>query len=118
MLKIVGTALTAAALFAGIAQADPALIRKDVAVSMSDLDLSTESGAKTLITRIEKAASEACGTTPYFYSYYSVAPGLATKQFSDCRTNAIGTAVKAVNAPLVHQIFASNTSYVRVATGR
>lgn len=106
MLKFVGTALTAAALIAGIAQAgDDLMIRKDVAVTYSDLDVSTEAGARALLSRIEKAAAEACGKSPFYYSSYSIAPSLASKQFDECRTNAINSAVKSVKAPKVQQIF-------------
>lgn len=118
MLKFVGTALSAATLLAGLATAgEPAMIRKDVAVSYSDLDLSTEAGAKALVGRIEKAAAEACGSTPYFYSSYSVAPGLASRTFNECRANAINSAVKSVNAPKVRQIYGANPAYTKVAAG-
>jgi UrcA family protein len=117
MLKIVGTALFAAGLIAGAAQAQPDLVRKDVEVSYSDLDLSTDTGARALLGRIDAAAKSACGETPYFYSYYSVAPDLASKDFATCRANAMTVAVTNVKAPLVHQLFANSDHYVRVARG-
>ncbi|GAA0527282.1 UrcA family protein [Rhizomicrobium palustre] len=116
MLKIVGTALVAAGLIAGAAQAEE-VIRKDVQVAYHDLDLASETGAKTLLVRIEKAANEACGNSPYFYSSYSVAPALASKQFAACRANAINSAVKSVKAPLVQNLYATNGSYTRMAAG-
>ena len=118
MLKFVGTALTAAALIVGAAHAESNLIRKDVEVSYRDLNLSTEDGARTLLVRIKTAAASACGGSPVFYSSYSVAPALATQEFATCRANAINAAVSSIPAPLVHQIFASNGSYERVAGAR
>jgi UrcA family protein len=117
MLKFVGTALTAAALIVGAAQAED-LIRKDVEVSYSDLNLSTDAGARQLLVRINAAAASACGGSPAFYSTYSVAPTLAYKQFDTCRSNAVNAAVSSIKAPLVHQIFASNGAFERVAGAR
>jgi len=118
MLKFVGTALTAAALIVGAAHADSNLIRKDVAVSYHDLNLSTDAGARQLLVRIEAAATSACGGAAAFYPTYSVAPGLADKEFAACRSNAINAAVSGIQAPLVHQIFASNDSVTRLAGAR
>ena len=118
MLKFVGPALVAAALIAGAANAESSQIRKDVQVSYHDLNLNTDAGAHALLVRISAAASEACGTTPFFYPTYSVAPALANKEFATCRANAINAAVNGINAPLVHKLFASNPQYVRVAAGR
>lgn len=117
MLKFVGTALTAAALIVGVAHAED-LIRKDVPVSYRDLNLSTEDGARQLLVRINTAAALACGSSPTFYSSYSVAPGLAYKQFDTCRSNAVNAAVSSISAPLVHQLLASNGSFERVAGAR
>ena len=117
MLKIVGTALVAAGLIAGAAHADSGLIRKDVQVSYHDLNLSTEAGARALLVRIELAANEACGNSPFFYSSYSLAPALADKEFATCRANAINSAVSSLKAPLVREIFANN-SLTRVAASR
>ena len=119
MLKFVGTALTAAALILGAANAAAGeVIRKDVAVSYSDLNLSTDAGARALLVRINAAATSACGNSPTFYSTYSIAPSLAYREFDTCRSNAINAAISSISAPLVHQIFASNGSYDRVAGAR
>lgn len=107
MLKIVGTALAAAAMMAAAAHAGSDIIRTDVPVVYSDLDLSTEGGARELLGRIEHAAAQACGNSPLFYSSYSVAPALATGEFNTCRANAVDTAMKSLNFPMVQKIFAS-----------
>lgn len=117
MLKIVGTALAAAAVMAAAAHADPAaFIRKDVPVVYSDLDLSTEGGARELLGRVEHAAAVACGTSPHFYTSYSVAPALASKEFNTCRANAVDTAMKSLKFPMVQKIYASaDAPYLRLA---
>jgi UrcA family protein len=116
MLKIVGITLAAAALLATTAQADPAnTIRRDVHVVYSDLDLTTEGGARQLLGRIELASAQACGGSPFFYSTYNVAPSLATKEFNTCRTGAITTAMKSLPFPVVQQLYASADSPLRFA---
>jgi len=119
MLKIVGTTLAAAALLVSAAHAGSDIIRQDVQVSYSDLDLSTEGGARQLLSRIEAAAAHACGSAPIFYSSYSVAPDLAYKEFNTCRANAVTTAMKSLNFPMVQRVFASAARpAVLVAAGR
>ena len=119
MLKIVGTTLAAAALLASTAHAGSDVIRMNVPVTYSDLDLSTEGGARQLIYRVEVAAKQACGGAPVFYADYAVAPGLAYKEFNTCRANAVNTALKSLNFPMVQKIFASTASpAVLAAAGR
>ena len=116
MLKIVGITLAAAALLATTAQAAPAnTIRKDVQVVYSDLDLSTDGGARELLGRIELASAQACGGSPYFYSTYNVAPSLASKEFNTCRAGAITTAMKSLPVPAVQKLYASADSPLRFA---
>ncbi|GAA0586131.1 UrcA family protein [Rhizomicrobium electricum] len=116
MLKIVGITLTAAALLGAAAHADPNMIRKDVKVAFSDLDLSTEGGAHQLLGRVEHAAAEACGYSPSFYSVYSVAPDLAVREFNTCRANAVDTAMKSLQIPMVQKIYSSaEAPYLRLA---
>ena len=116
MLKIVGITLAAAALLATTAQAAPAnTIRKDVQVAYSDLDLSTEGGARELLGRIEQASARACGGSPVFYSTYSVAPSLAIKDFNTCRAGAINTTIKSLPFPVVQKLYSSADSPLRFA---
>jgi UrcA family protein len=116
MLKIVGTTLAAAALMAAAAHAAPEMIRTDVAVVYSDLDLSTEGGARELLGRIELAASKACGNAPSFYAYYDVAPALAAQEYNTCRATAVDTAMKSLKFPMVQKIYASvEAPYLRLA---
>ena len=52
------------ALSGASASAQPALDDVKVKVSYAGLDISTESGARTLLKRIEHAAAEVCGGEP------------------------------------------------------
>lgn len=116
MLKIVGTTLAAAAFVAAAAHADSGFVRKDVPVVYADLDLSTEGGARQLLSRVEIAAAQACGGSPFFYSSYTVAPALASKEFNTCRANAVDGAMKSLNFPMVQKIYASaDAPYLRLA---
>ena len=116
MLKIVGTAFAAAALLAAAASADSAnQIRTDVAVAYSDLDLSSESGARALLARLDAAATEACGGSPVFYSSYDVSPSWAHKEFATCKLNAITAAVKTLPYPQVQKLYASAPNPLRLA---
>jgi UrcA family protein len=101
---------------AAAAHAGSAMIRTDVPVVYSDLDLSTEGGARELLGRIEHAAAEACGNSPFFYSTYSVAPALATSEFNTCRANAVHTAMTSLKFPMVQKIYASaEAPYLKLA---
>lgn len=116
MLKKVGLSLATAALLAVSAHAGTDVIRKDVKVSYSDLDLNTQGGADQLVGRISYAAKLACGSSPSFYSYYSVAPALANEQFNTCRANAIKSAVQSVPSPLVQKYLASKEATMMFAS--
>ncbi len=112
MLRALGFSLMAAAALAGIASAGSSgeMIRKDVPVSYRDLDLNSESGARVMLVRITIAAKEACGGSPYFYSYYSSAPMLAQHEFAKCQAEAIQHAVTSLRAPAIAKLYAMNGS--------
>ena len=119
MLKIVGTTLAAAAILISAAHAGSPMIRKDVPVAYTDLDLSTEGGARELVGRIELAAAKACGGAPLFYPSYNVAPNLAIREFNTCRANAVTNAINTLNFPMVHKVFATaDKPYLRLASGK
>ena len=65
-------------------------------VTYSDLDLSTEAGARALLHRIDIAARSACGTdirSPLFPR--------ASANYRECVSGAVDTAVRQIDAPLV-----------------
>lgn len=120
MLRVIGFSLAAISISAGLANAgsDFTTIRRDVPVAYGDLNLATEAGARTMLTRITNAAREACGGSPFFYGDYSMTPGLARKDFAACQTNAVNTAVKSLNAPQVMRVYAQNGDEALRLAGR
>ena len=90
-----GVGLWLTAMAPDMAVADP--VRKQSApVTYGDLDLSTEQGAKTLLTRISKAAKTACGEL----THSALLPRESAYQWQ-CVTGAVDAAVARIDAPLV-----------------
>jgi UrcA family protein len=88
----------------GVAQAaTPADEVPKVVVSYSDLDLSTTEGARTLYTRISRAAQQVCPFQDAFE------PARVVKNHA-CREAAIERAVSAVNST---QLAAVRTEHVK-----
>lgn len=108
MLRILGISLVAMTVLGSVANAWPEYIRQDVSVRVSDLNLSTEAGARAMLTRISLAAQKACGGSAFFYGTYTIAPSLARKDFVTCQSNAVSGAVSSLNAPLVMRLYAQN----------
>jgi UrcA family protein len=70
-----------------------------VAVSYSDLNLAHEDGARTLLTRLDHAATHVCGGRP------SIADLHARSSYEACRKAAMDRAVATVHAPLVASLY-------------
>ncbi len=104
----ISLATTTALLTAAHAGSGFGIIRKDVSVSYYPTDLSTEAGARVLLARINEAAQQACGGSPYFYGTYSISPSLARRDFATCQANAVSSAIKSLNAPLLMRLYARN----------
>jgi UrcA family protein len=66
-------------------------------VTYADLDLSTQSGAQTLLKRIDDAALGICGPTPVHSSLTPTANTLHQR----CLTEAVDGAVARIGAPLL-----------------
>jgi UrcA family protein len=81
---------------AGMAQADtpPPAELKSQQVSFDDLNLASESGARTLLVRINKAAKAACGEI----SHSPILPR-EWAQHRQCVVEAVDAAVKRVDLP-------------------
>ena len=112
MLRTLGLSLITAAALAGMASAasTDGMIRKDVQVYYSDLDLRTEAGAHTMLVRISSAAKEACGSSPIFYSSYNMSSIWAEREFATCQAEAIQRAVVFLNAPAVNKVYSLNSN--------
>lgn len=88
-------ALSAAALVASacLAYAQPDKIRQEVVVNYSDLDLSTEAGARTMLDRIAQAAPAACKHRDGLIDHRR------------CIAETIANSVASLNAPLVTRLY-------------
>jgi UrcA family protein len=100
--------ITAAAMLATLAfgaradasSPDP-VIRGRSVVHYGDLNIDSEQDAKTLLRRIEQAATEACGGHPTFVTYTRV----PDNTFEECRSGTVARAVKKLGAPTVTRIY-------------
>jgi UrcA family protein len=103
MNRLIAIALAGLAA-AGTARAEP--VRHDVAVNYSDLDLSKEDGAQTMLARIERAAAEACSNGRHWRDPDWPHLSQVLKDLRSCQEQAVADAVRALNAPLVSRDYA------------
>jgi UrcA family protein len=118
MFRLIGMSLALTTVLLTAAQADPFLVRKDVRVSYRHSEISTEAGARAVLARINAAARKACGGSPTFYGTYSMAPGLARKDFAKCQASAVGNAVAALNAPMLVAVYSRDEDAALRLAGR
>lgn len=102
---ISGIAL-AAFFYGALAQPQADQIQRSVAVPYHDLDLSHQSGAGILLTRIERASIAACGYSPMLATPGNPAIDYLMNDYRRCRAEAIAKAVSELGAPLVTQLYA------------
>jgi UrcA family protein len=77
-----------------------------IRVAYSDLDLSREADARTLLERIGQAAYRACGGNPRRHPTYELMPRYTKAVFEECRNDAVTRAVTTISAPALLQILA------------
>ena len=108
----VSAGLWLTAVGAGIAQADtpPLVLTKSHEVSFDDLNLASESGARTLLVRIEKAAKSACGPL----SHSPVLPR-ERAHHSQCVADAVDAAVKRVDLPTLTALYTGAPADIAIA---
>ena len=109
MSRKFGTTLAALAAFGALASSASAgdnVIRRDVQVSYSTSSITTEDGAKALLARIDLAARNACGGSPFFHPMYNIMPDAVTREFDKCYHDAVDKAVAEVNSPLLGRVYA------------
>ena len=97
---------------AGIAQADtpPLVETKSQQVVFDDLNLSSESGARTLLVRINKAAKAACGPA----THSPLLPREAAYHRA-CVTDAVDAAVKRVDLPVLTALYNGAPADIAIA---
>ena len=69
-------------------------VQKQLVVDYSDLDLSKEAGARTLMSRLDKATDKVCGVRPLTNAYNQFAA------YKACRETAIADAMRRIGAPV------------------
>lgn len=74
--------------------------RHAVKVAYGDLNLDSEAGARTMLNRLERAASNACG-------FEATARGFASSRQRKCADRAVARAVERLGVPAVSAIHAS-----------
>jgi UrcA family protein len=78
-------------------------------VSYSDLNLAHEDGARTLLTRLDHAATHVCGGRP------GIADLRAWASYEVCRKAAMDRAVATLSAPLVASLYGAPQPSTRIA---
>jgi UrcA family protein len=93
----------------GPASAQPPLdvkeVRRDVVVTFHDLNLNDERDAEILLSRIDKAAEQACGGRPV--TLYELDSSRLREEYRRCHMDAEARAVEKVGAPLLKRQLAS-----------
>jgi len=87
------------------ASAQSALGVEQIKVSTAGLDLNTESGARTLLKRIEHAAAQVCGGEPSNRMD-------RIKTFRPCTKEVMNRTVSEINAPTVTALYEGRSSLV------
>lgn len=85
-------------------EAKPELIGQ-VRVEWNGLDLQNPADARTLLTRIEKAAFRACGGNPKFTRSYDLAPVRTVEVYERCREGAVKRAIDQIGAAQLAQLY-------------
>jgi UrcA family protein len=79
------------------------------AVRYGDLNLTQEDGAKTLLVRLDQAASHVCGGRP------QIADFRIWSAYQACRKAAMDRAVASIHAPLVARLYGQPQQPTRLA---
>lgn len=93
------------ALSGGAASAQSSLDGVSVKVSRAGLDLNTESGARTLLKRIETAAAEVCGGEPSNRLD-------RFQKFRPCTREVVQRTVSGINSPTLSAVYGGRTTLV------
>lgn len=92
------------------AQAPLAAQTRQMTISFGDLNVHSVVGAKVLLNRLQMAARIVCGPVPTFFDFKE-------RHFYDaCRGNALDSAVAAVGAPEVVEIYRGSAAEARTAS--
>jgi UrcA family protein len=76
-----------------------------VRVEWQGLDLQNPADARTLLTRIEKAAYRACGGNPKFTWSYQLVPRRTIEVYELCRETAVQRAIEQIGSAQLTQVY-------------
>jgi UrcA family protein len=85
-------------------EAKPELVGQ-VRVEWKGLDLQNPADARTLLTRIEKAAYRACGGNPKFAWTYDLMPKRTVHVYEQCREGAVKRAIDQIGAAQLARMY-------------
>ena len=91
------------ALSGASASAQPALDEVKVKISYAGLDINTESGARTLLKRIENAAGEVCGGEPSNRID-------RFQKFRPCVKDVVQRTVSGINSPTLTAVYGGGST--------
>ena len=76
-----------------------------VTVSYGDLDLGNDTDARLMLSRLQRAAFQACGGDPRWNPEYALLWDRLIAEYQQCRNDAVSRAVVEIDAPLLMQAF-------------
>jgi UrcA family protein len=99
----VGAVMLAALSFAAHADTSSPdkIVRGGIAVYYGDLNLETETDAKIMLKRVERAAKKACGGHATFSTY----TGSLERTFEECRRETVQRTVNRLGSPMVTRLY-------------
>ena len=77
------------------------IVRGGIAVYYGDLNLETETDAKIMLKRVERAAKKACGGHATFSTY----TGSLERTFEECRRETVQRTVNRLGSPMVTRLY-------------
>lgn len=93
--------LAASATIPAFAQSSPENIVVHVSVPHSDLDLTSDAGARIMLMRLDKAATRACGGKPVAVTAMDPFGQVKKQEHRRCKAAAMDASTSRLGAPLV-----------------
>jgi UrcA family protein len=97
--------------------ADPIIVMH-IGVPHADLDLQSESGARTMLERLEEAATKACGGKPLAGASWDQIGQAKEREHRRCKAAAIDGATLKLGAPLVRAAWLGGASGTHHSTAK
>ncbi len=110
MFRFVAVSLFTAAAVLCTCQAQPPAdqIQGQTVVRYDDLNLSRERDAQQMLARLNEAASQACGGSPFLKGLQPGTGHFVMSDYRRCREEALEKAVASLRAPVVTRLYAQS----------